>query len=114
MDQQRFVLRRKRLAQIADFESLVVVLANEIRNYFYFVEVKYLVRRVLQIIRNRSDAVRLHDPIARNRQIRTIRADERDVGAVQSCNYRQSPPRLERLARENRADRMWNRVMNVK
>ena len=47
MDQQRFVLRRERFAQAADFESLVVVLANKVRNHLDVVEVKYLVGRIL-------------------------------------------------------------------
>src|SRR4051794_9977142 len=113
MDQQRLVLRRQRLPQTSDFESLVVVLANEVRNHLDFVKMKYLTRRILQIMRDRSDAVRLHDAVTRDRQIRSIRANECDVGAVQSCDYGQSPSRLKGLARENRADRMWDRVMDV-
>src|ERR1041385_1332401 len=114
MDQQLLILWRQCLAQSSDFEPFVVVLANKIRNHLNVVEMKNLARRILQIMRDRSDAVRLHDAITRNRQIRSIRADEGDVRAVQSRNYRQAPSRLERLARENRADRMRNRVMNVK
>src|ERR1044072_6894381 len=69
VDQQRLVLRRERFAQAVDFETLVIVLANEIRNNLDVVEVKDLVRGLFQVIRDRSHAVRLNNSITRDWQI---------------------------------------------
>ena len=74
---------------------------------------KNLFCRLLQIIRDRRHAVRLHDAVTRDRQIRTIGADERDVCSVQRRDHRQVAFRFERFAREDGADRMRDRVVNV-
>jgi hypothetical protein len=42
VNQQRFVVRRERLAQRLNLQAFVIVLAHEIRNHANVVEVKYL------------------------------------------------------------------------
>src|SRR5215212_593661 len=106
-------MRRQGVAKSWYFQASVVVLANEVWNYFDVVKLKDLSRRLFQIVGDCSDTVRLNDAIARNRQVGSVCADECDVGSMQRGNHGQASPRLERLARENRTDRMRNSVVNV-
>src|SRR2546423_11700787 len=113
MDQQRLIVRRERFAQAVHFLAFVVVLANKVWNHLDVVEVKYLACRLFQIVRDRGDAVRLHDAITRNRQIRSVCTDKCDISSMQRSDDRQASSRLERFAGEHGANRMWNGVMNM-
>src|ERR1044071_6350079 len=63
---------RESLAPATDFETVVVVLANEVGDDANVVEMKDLLRGFFQVVRNGRDAVRLHDAVTCNRQVRTI------------------------------------------
>ncbi len=74
--------------------------------------------RLLQILRDRGDAVALVDGEARDRQVRRIGADQRDVGAVQGGDVRQTAAFARMIAgqhlpRQHGADRVRNRVVHV-
>src|SRR5215212_9800635 len=106
-------MRRQGLAKSGYFQASVVVLANEVWNYFDVVKVKDLSRRLFQIVGNCSDTVRLNNAITRDWQVGSVCADECNVGSMQRRNHGQASPRLQRLACENRTDRMRNGVVNV-
>src|ERR1041384_1828519 len=101
MDQQWFILRRQKLAQAINLQSLVIVLANEVRDHFDIVKVEYLSGCFLQVIRDCCDTVRLHNPVTRDRQVRSISADECDVGSVQRRHDRASSAWFWWLSRRN-------------
>src|SRR5437868_399477 len=64
-------------------------------------------------MRNRGDTVRFLESIFRDRQVRSIGAHEGDVSSMQRRYHRQSTMTLDRLAREDRANRMGDGVMHM-
>src|SRR5882724_10709823 len=94
--------------------SRIISLANKVWNDFDVVEVKNLFRRLFQVMRNCGDAVRLDDTVARDRQIRTVGADQSNVGSMECGNDGQIPFWFERFAREDAADRVRDGVVYVK
>ncbi len=73
-------------------------------------------RALLQIIRDRRHTVTLFDSVFCDRKIRTVGAHNGDVRAVQRGDKRQLARldrRREHLPRQQRADRMRDRVMHV-
>ena len=64
-------------------------------------------------MRNRGDTVRFLESIFRDRQVRSIGAHEGDVSSMQRRYHGQSTMTLDRLAREDRANRMRDGVMHM-
>ena len=99
--------------------ALVEIAVHEVGNHLdRRLHVEDLDGPLLQIIRNRGDAVALVDGEARDRQVRRIGAYQRDVGAVQRGDVRQPAAfarviAAQHLARQHRAHRMRNGVVHV-
>ena len=68
---------------------------------------------LLQIFADGGDAVRFLDGEFRDRKVGAVRADQRDIGAVQRGDERQAPLSGHHLLRQQRGDRMRNRVVDV-
>ena len=99
------------------FASAIDVAIHKVINHLDIVsDVQLAQGTFLQILRYRSYSIALLDGKARDRKIRTVKADEGDVRAVQGRNERKPAPsgfRGEHLPREQRAYRVRNRIVNV-
>src|SRR6187431_2505884 len=94
--------------------SLVVVLANEVWNYPDIIKLKTLASRLLKVLGDRGHAIRLDNSVTSDREVRTIRTYKCDVSPMKSSNHWQPTFWLQRLARQDSADRMRDCVMDVK
>ena len=120
MHQQTLMLAGKLCAPLLGGGVAQVKIAiHEVGNHFDgMAHVKLDHRAVAQVIGDGSHAVALLDAEAGYRQIGTIGADERNVGAVQRGHKRQAPRtqiagRSQHLPRQQRAHRMRNCVVDV-
>jgi len=95
----------------------VVVAVHEIRDHFDVVlDVENIQSAVAQILRDGGDAVALLDGKTRNRKIRAVKPDQRDIGAVQGRDKRQIAPRRscrQHLLGQHRAHRVRDRIVYV-
>src|ERR671924_127761 len=73
-------------AQLAIWLWFVVLGTNKIGNHLEEIELKSIDSRLLQIFRNGGDPIRLLKCVSGYRQVRSVRAHQRNVGAVQRCN----------------------------
>ena len=97
----------------ASSDLLVEIAVDEIRYHVDGpLDFKFSQRAVSQVIRYGGDAVALLDREARDGQIAAVAAHQRDVRPVQGGDEGQAPRRGHH-AREQRAYRMGNRVVNV-
>ncbi len=80
-------------------------------------DVEHALRAIAKVIGDRGHAVALFNRVARNRQVRPVESDQRDVGAVKRGHERQSAAARsfrQHLARQQSAHRMRDRIVDVK
>src|SRR5947209_2351502 len=111
--EQRLARRSEFTTQLLARSPLVVRRADEVRDDGDVVELESLSRRLLEIMRDRRDSVRLRDAVTRDGKIRAVGPDERDVRAVQRRDDGKDAVRLQRLAREDGAYRVRDGVVYV-
>ena len=95
MHQQALAVGRVLLRELRRiFASAIHVAIHEVVNDLdVILDVELAQRALPQVLRDGGDAVALLDGEARDRQIRAVQTDQRDVGAVKRGDERQLAPR---------------------
>ena len=95
----------------------VLVAIHEVVDHFDRVmDFEFADSAVTQVVRNGGDTVAMLDREPRDRQIRAVQTDQRDVGAMQRGDKRDSPamvPVGEHLLRQQSAHRMRDGVVHM-